>query len=557
MRRYCFLSLCFAITCVLGCWNQSAETTVRQLDRQTGPFAGTIASVCELTGYAGVRIEGVSLVYGLAGTGSSESPPSIRKYLTNSLRKVDDAERMGREYEGLTAEQIIDSRNTAVVQVSGLIPAGSPKGSPFDIELSALAATQTTSLQGGRLLDAELQIVVPGRQGRWVRGRPTAIAAGAVFINPFTLSKRKGTKADPRKGVVLGGGRSILDRRIELTIVRPDYRLARQIQQRINTRFAQKDGSKVADATRQRVKINVPEEYRNDHNHFVSLLMSLYLRDSRPFEELKLKELDSFARQGGTDYEQISLAWEGIGRGSLEFLEPLYSDFDGEAAFYAARTAVNLGDRKAIDTLIKIAHDQDHPRRIEAVESLGGICRRDLPARAALDEMLDDENDMLRLRAYEAIRRVGSEKIRAQRLPGGLRLESVQSCQKNLLAVTSTLESRIVIMGPTLRCNENIFYETQDGTVMINAQPGDSQIQITRRMPSSRGYISAKCGFLLSDLVYTLAMPIDSQDDQYRPGCGLTFSQIAGILHDICLIDKMVPAQFVLHRPKGQNWFVD
>ncbi|MCK4629155.1 MAG: flagellar basal body P-ring protein FlgI, partial [Sedimentisphaerales bacterium] len=324
----------------------------------------TIGSLCELMGYDSVRLKGHALVWGLPGTGSGECPPFVKEYLNQHIQKLQSRGFIPEQYANMSAEQIISSRSTAVVGVSGTVPAGAPKGSRFDVDISIPWSTQTTSLQGGRLFLTELQQVVPGLSGRLIAGRSSAFAFGPLFINPFSLSADSSQRVDPRRAVVLGGGRTSIDRQIQLALLDPDSSIAQQIQKRINARFRPPDGKKVADAVnRSVINITVPKLYRERYHHFLQLLLGLYLQDSAAFQELKLKELSEMANQEGADYEAIVLVWEAIGRNALKDLEAGYRVITGKKAFYAAQAALELGDRKAIDALIKMAEDDHHPCR--------------------------------------------------------------------------------------------------------------------------------------------------------------------------------------------------
>ena len=165
-------------------------------------FRGTVGSYCELTGYYPVQVHGYSLVLGLPQTGSSECPPSIKTFLTKHIRSLRDGGYLPSNFSQLTAEQIINSRNTALVEVIGVVPAGAPKGDQFDVEVTVLEGTQTTSLQGGWLMPTELRQVVGRYTGGTMVRQPTARARGLVFINPLPLSAATGEKADPRRGIV-------------------------------------------------------------------------------------------------------------------------------------------------------------------------------------------------------------------------------------------------------------------------------------------------------------------------------------------------------------------
>jgi len=512
----------------------------------TGQSLGpTVGDYCELVGYESTQVLGHSIVWGLPGTGSGECPQSVREYLLLHLRKLKDKNYLPAEYADMSAEDIINSRTTAVVQVAGTVGAGLPKGSRFDVEVYIPWSTQTTSLQGGTLFLTELQMVVPGQTtSRAVAGRTTAVAAGPIFINPFPSSPDDSQKPTPIRGVVLGGGRSRYDRKIQLALLEPNSKVAQQLQQCINTRFQIVGGKKVAEATRNYLNITIPDNYRNQHEYFVKVLLGLYLQQSAAFQEMTLRQLNESAARKDADYEAIAMTWEVIGRYALKSLEQWYKDDPGKIGYYAARTALHMGDRKAIDTLIKIAQDDDHPCQKLAIQSLH-LVADDIKAAASLGKLLDHKNTTVRLLAYEGLRLTRNQRIKTIALPGGFTLETVETSEQSLIYVRAAAEPRIVIFGKNLFCHQNIFFETSDKLISINSRPADELIAITRQLSDMGNFVSVKSSRLVEDIIKAMAKPVKSPDQ--TGGIGLTFSQIIGILYDLCR-EQVIPAQFKLIR---------
>ena len=134
----------------------------------------TIGSLAAIYSPESVAVEGYGLVGGLDGTGSSECPPSIRAYLKRYISKQVPDHR-------INVDKLIDSVNTAVVQVVGQVPSLEAKERRFDVVVGALAGTQTTSLEGGWLYGAELRVA--GRMG--AAAMAVGNVAGPVFTDPF------------------------------------------------------------------------------------------------------------------------------------------------------------------------------------------------------------------------------------------------------------------------------------------------------------------------------------------------------------------------------------
>jgi len=533
---------------ICGCSPSSRTDTTPIRAEEDKIFKDTIGSICELVGYQSVKVQGYSLVIGLPGTGSSGCPIAVRNYLVQNLRRIKDQGFLPAVYMDLSADEIINHGSTAVVIVNGMVPAGALQGDRFDVEVTTLEGTQTTSLQGGRLLRCELQIVVPGYRGRPIASRPTALAVGHIFINPFTQGELR--RVDPRRGIVLGGGRASYDSRIQLSLLRPDYRRAQLIQNRINSRFQSSEEDKIATANnRSSITLRVPKAYRKRYSHFISLVWGLYLQGSPGYLERKLQELLDLAQQPGSDLEAISMAWEGIGRPVLPKLYPIYHTMpSSKVAYYAARTALNLEDRKAIDAMIAMSLDDNHPYQILAAQSLSEY-PNDLHGRSALLRLLRKDNFRLRLLAYEGLRKGQDRVIASYKLGGGFAIDEVPGVGDPLVAVWATQDPRIVIFGEGLKCQNNLFYTTEDKKVTLNARPGDEYITINLAMPQNRGFVSRKSPFEVRSLIWALAKPVRRPKDDKAIGPGLSFSEIVGILQGLCQ-DGMISARFTLHRVK-------
>jgi flagellar basal body P-ring protein FlgI len=534
---------------ICGCSPSSQTATEAIRIEEDKIFQDTVGSICELVGFQSVKVQGYSLVIGLTGTGSSGCPIPVRTYLAQNLRRIKDQGFLPRIYLDLTADEIINHSSTAVVIVNGMVPAGALRGDRFDVEVTALEGTQTTSLQGGRLLRSELQIVVPGYRGRPVASRPTALATGHIFVNPFSVTQGELRRVDPRRGNVLGGGRASYDSRIQLSLLRPDYRRAQLIQNRINSRFQSAEDDKIAEAAnRSSITLRAPKAYRDRYNHFISLVWGLYLQGSPGYLERKLQELLELAQRPETDLDAISMAWEGIGRPSLPKLYPIYHNTpSSKAAYYAARTALNLEDRKAIDAMITIALDDNHPYQMLAAQSLSEY-PSDLHGRAALLRLLHKDNFRLRLLAYEGLRQGKDRVIHSRRVGGEFSVDEVPGVGDPIVAVWATQDPRIVIFGERLKCRSNLFYTTVDEKVTLNARPGDDYIAINLRMPQGRGFVSRKSPFEVQSLIEALANPVRNKKNEVI-GPGLSFSEIVGILQGLCK-GGMIPARFTLHRVK-------
>ncbi len=525
-----------------GC-NPARDAQDNKKPSKIDPLQDTIGSLCELTGYAAVRVSGYSLVWGLPGTGSSECDPTTKAYLIQQIRQNDLKQFMSEEYQELTAEQIFDSRNTAAVEVTGLVPAGAPEGIRFDVQVRPIQGTQTTSLQGGFLLRTEMRQFFSGRFGADA-GRVAALAGGPMFVNPFPIGPEPNQKADPRNGLVLGGGLSKYDRQIALTLINPDYRIAQQIQRRINTRFGRDERPKVANATgREFIMVTLPDEYRDRYQYFISLVMALYIQESSGFEQMTLRNIDQWLTDGQIEPPLASLLWQGIGRGALASISRHYQEGSDQLTFQAAQAALELEDFAALDTMIKIAKQKDNPLQLQAAQTLTRHAE-DLSVRRTLSDMLDNQDARLRLIAYEGLRNANDSRVRSINMPGHFQLDLVASAGEDLIGVWATTEPRIALFGTKMKLADNVFYESPDGTVMINAPTGSENVKIVITEKGRLDGITVESSRLVADFVARLTLP---DKDKSRRGMG--FSQIIGLLYQLSADQQnMIEAKYMLER---------
>ena len=183
--RHCIgLGLLLGLAALQGCQDlflekAKARPNTERIDRtnftiEVDPIMrNTVASEGVLTGYQPTVVRGYGLVVGLKGTGSRLVPAEVRSMMTAEMTRLGIGDpRSG--WEHLSPERMLDSEDTAVVVVEGVIPPGAPKGLTFDVRVFALPGSTTSSLEGGRLYTTDLR---PGplSTGSRQRGRVVVV----------------------------------------------------------------------------------------------------------------------------------------------------------------------------------------------------------------------------------------------------------------------------------------------------------------------------------------------------------------------------------------------
>lgn len=497
----------------------------------------TVGSMTVINGFRRELVSGYGLVVGLNETGSADVPPALRDWLINEMsRRGFGKQSMG--YGHMDPRRVLASDTTAVVLVEGILPPGAVKGARFDVRVSALPQTQTTSLVGGRLYTTDLSVQgrFPGRSGL-----PRASAHGDVFTNPFVEDAGEGRfsgPADPRSGRVLGGGVVQKDTLMALSLRQPSYPRSRMIEQRINGRFPQdpQDPQPMAVAkSDELIQINVLDRFRDDPQRMLELVSSLFVNPTEKFNRLKANELIDILDQPDNQQHaaKVALAWEAMGPIVLPILRPAYEHENPVVRFAALEAGARLGDRHAAEPLRTLAVTGDTGERDRATALLGLLLREnpdDTTILRTLREQLEDEDAFVRFAAFDALTRIDDVTTVTRRFGDRFELAMVRSSQP-MIYVTRRDASRIVVFNQMLGFETPLLFTHDDNRLMIRLKPqapeGERLAVRYRPLGESRGRtynIPATVG----NLVYLLANQPTRRNPS--PGFGLRYSRIVAIL---------------------------
>ena len=518
---------------------------------------GTIGAETLVTNAVSQPIRGFGLVIGLDGRGSGDCPTVIREYLVEFLTKQ-IGPRGAKERSKLPSPgEMIDSPDTAVVEVTALIPAGSRKGARVDLQVRALPGTATQSLEGGLLLPTELRYFDRAASGQGlVAGGVLAEGGGPVFVSPLPGDDAHATLPDPRQGLVFGGARVLDEHPTRLMLVRPNYQLAQSIERRINERFGQRP--KVAQAQSiGYVELNTPAAFARHPEYFRRLVAQLLL-DNRPaVAEERLRELSRAALAGDADLERIALSWEATGRAALPTVQPLYAHGDARVRLYAARTGARLGDVTALPVLGGLAAAGAAELRLRAIEELG---RSDSPqAGTYLGPLLSGENQDIRVAAYEAILGHNHPGVRSTTFghvldPSQINfaLDVIECSGPPLIYVRQSRLARVAVFGSRLAVTPPVFYNHADDAVTIHTVTGADDLRVFTKV---RGKLSDELAVppRVADQVTALAdRPQRDAQDRLR-GLGLPYSRVVRILAALAK-QEALPAPLVAEPTAPSGW---
>jgi flagellar basal body P-ring protein FlgI len=516
----------------------------------TGPvyLRGTVGSLARVRGFQPLPVSGYGLVVNLRGTGSSEVPAALRQYMLNHLRRIGVGQ-SDSPLPNTPPEQVLNSENTAVVLVQGLIPPGASRGNRFDLLVRA-ADTQTTSLAGGSLWPVDLSI---GGQNPGVDTRLLATGEGPIYLDPFAnrAEDDQGDAGDAaedeldgypatregfaRQAVVLAGGRAVTNRNLELILNQASYRRSRLLEQRINERYpaAPSDRRPTAEAVSDsRIRINIPQRWQGKPGELLRLIEHLYLDRSPGFVPYQARTLANVLRQRPDEIERITLAWRSLGPNAVPELRDLYREENLLLRLAALRAGAFLEDERAGIVLSEMADHPDPMVRVQIARSLLHL-PRSLRGSRTLADLLDDENTDVRLAAYDAMAAINDPMI--DRVPvGNQRLKFVLDrvpSEKPLIYVTHERRPRLAVFDRGIVFDKPMLARLWDNRLMLRVDEPRSPLKVFYQKP---GEVEGKTYQLrpdLATLIYFLAH--ESTDRLPQPGLGLSYSEVVNIVHEL------------------------
>ncbi len=514
-----------------GC--QKEQTVKTGSDALTPPaeLGVAIAALAEVVKPEPVAVQGFGVVGGLPGTGSAYCPPEIRAYLRQYIATQLPDNR-------INADELIDSKNTAVVMLEAMIPATPSRGDYFDVRVALLPGSDATSIQGGWLYKADL--VVRGTFG--AQTRPLATVDGPVFINPIGTAD-----LDPRSGYILGGGRTLYEYTAMLRLRKPNYRAASLIRNRLSERYGPGIAQAVSPGD---IEVRIPADYGRRKLRFISMLPATFLQASN---ELTAARINTYVdRLAGSDEKENSeIVLEAIGRESVTRLDTLLNSSEAQVRLRAARCMLGLGDERGLAPLRDIAFDANSPYRLEALEAIMTSPRRREVAAAVGRRLLRDEDVQVVLAAYDQLREMGDAAVTRDRIGRSFLLEQVVQSSHKAIFVSRRGEPRVVLFGAPLRCRDNLFVETPDRTVVLDARAGQGYVSVIRQHPKRPGVIGPiRSSPDVGDVVRTLGGEAVAGPSGQLLSAGVPYAQIIALLEQLTVKDAVAAAFWAGPLPK-------
>jgi hypothetical protein len=514
IKTICVVSLLVVVFFIDGC-GEPARTTYEpnKTSAIIEPDA-TIGSLAEVFSFEPIPVEGYGLVGGLNGTGSRECPAAVREYLKQYiLQQLGD--------EKVNADELINSSDTAVVIVQGIMPTAVPKNQYFDVRVATLPGTQTTSLEGGWLYSTELKAA----GGFGIAMKTLATAKGPVYIDALSSEE-----INRKVGYVLGGGRVLDEYEITIGLHRPDYRIASVISNKLNGHFGSDTARAVSPS---QIELKVPAVYKKQKQRFVSIVKALYLAET---PEATRERINMLVQKLATSEDKYAseTALEAIGKESINKVAALLNSSQEQVRLTAARCILNLGSDKGLNTLREIASNKDSAYRIEALDAIATSASRN-DAIAISRKLLRDSDFNIRLAAYESLRKLEDIAVTQKLIAHNFYLEQISQTGYRGIFVSRSGQPRIVLFGAPMYCHGNIFIQSADGSITINAPAGQKYVSIIRKHPKRPNVIvQLKSSFQLSDIIQTLCEEPLKKTKQERRGLNVSYAEAITLLKQMC-----------------------
>ena len=530
-------SLLFSVA-VVGCGEIVETVPERPAQERADPtnfvldvdpiMRGTVASETAVAGLNPVVVRGYGLVVGLKETGGRLMPAEVRAMMIQELARRSIGNPTTSP-EGWTPERLLDSPDTAVVVVEGVVPPGATKGTKFDLRVSALPGTDVTSLEGGRLYTTDLRpgpLMVGSRQAKII-----AEGKGNIFINPFVEPGATRKDAVNRLvGRILDGGSAKEDMPLKLKLATSSHTRARTIQTAINSTFPREPRQKNETARGENadsVELTVPPSFSGKTEDFIQLVRHVPL-DVTASETTAIAVRRALVANPGSS-ESAMWRFRALGKRVIPVIQDLYAYPEEEPRMAALRAGAALDDPLAVAPLLEMARTGSTDNRIRAIGLLGEMgFNPDVDV--GLRPLLGDGDVDVRLATYEALLKRRDPIITRMTIDSKFDVAVVPS-DKEMVYVAQSGRPTIAVFGEDLAVARPLTVTAWNNRLMMKADSGDDQLQVYfRQRPEVKPEIqlaNPRLAEFIPFLGHTTSV------EKPLPGLGLSYGETIGAVHQL------------------------
>lgn len=484
-----------------GCAHQ--QTRLQSADDTERDREAEVVTVGDKTSFANadaIPVSGVGLVVGLEGTGGSAPAGGFRTMLEEQLRKH------GVEH----VKEVLARDDVSMVLITGMIPPGSHKGDPIDLEISLPPGSKTTSLRGGILKDCPLynydfkKNVVPEAAGPngILKGHVLARAEGPLLVG-FGIGDEA---AKLRQGRIWGGGKCTSERSFYLALNSDQQRaaVAQKVADRINETFHGKFKGAINDIavakTASYVTLAVPEQYRHNLPRYLRVVRMIPLQEVPPARSPYRRRISEQLLDPAHTITS-ALRLEALGSESIPDLKRGLESKHPLVRFAAAEALAYLDDPACGEELAKLIEQQPMLRSF----SLTALASLDeAVSHVKLRDLLSSPSAETRYGAFRALRALDEHDpaVQGEWLNESFWVHRVGVESEPLVHLASSRRAEIVLFGEE-PCLVPPF-SFLAGEFTITASRDDEHCTITRRS-AQHNMRPRQCSLKLMDVLHAVA----------------------------------------------------
>lgn len=454
----------------------------------------TVGDDVYVDGTLPVKVEGIGLVIGLNGTGGNPPPNQYRKEMLEEMKRM-EIHRPG---------DLLASKDTALVLLRAYVPAGVRKGDHVDVEVWVPPGDSTTSLKGGRLLEAGLKESLFGRGKGVLKGKQLLKVAGPLVVqaNPSNPDDR----AALLKGKILGQSVCLVDRNFRF-VLGPENRSGdrtRMLAYYINERFFEPKAtpeSGVAKAKDDKlIELRLPDRYRHDIHRFLLVARKIPTRSGTEFRETLIEDLKDSLQKPETAID-AAIRLEAIGPGTVPALsEGLKSEFE-VVRFASAQALAYMGNSGGVEELGRLAElSTDYrPYALSALAALGGPA-----ASLQLGRLFNCESAEARYGAFRSLWATDSRDptIVGERLEHDFHLHCIESQAVPMVHLARNFRPEVVIFGSKQQLLTPLSLRAGD-FILLNASAESDAVHLASFRPtgSAAGPRRGESSLVLADVI--------------------------------------------------------
>jgi hypothetical protein len=326
---------------------------------------------------------------------------------------------------------------------------------------------------------------------------------------------------------------------VRLKLSKANYRTASLIRNRLSERY----GPNIANAVSPSLlEVTIPAQYRQQKMHFVAMLSATFLEVTNELTSARINTyVQQLAASGNKADSEIAL--EAVGRESVGKLGALIGSADAEVRLRANRCLLALGDNRGLAALRDLALDPKSPYRLEALDAVMLLARR-ADAVTLAQRLLRDDDVAVVLAAYDRLRQIDDRVVSREVIGRGFLLEQVAQSSHKAIFVSRSGDPRVVLFGAPLQCRDNLFVESPDQTLVLDARAGQGFVSVIRKHPTRPGVIGPiRSRPDVGEIVRTLGAEPATGSSGPLQSLGIPYSQVVALLEQMCAKDA-VAAQF-------------